>query len=91
MHRVHPLPEALMDYVWDYGSLARGDEEMYIRAIMVGVLPGVDNQLITNLVSGSQTCITFLSPLFTTSSTHPNICSRVNVPHFHALPASSYA
>ncbi|XP_033124618.1 uncharacterized protein LOC117122951 [Anneissia japonica] len=30
VYRVHPLPETMMDFVWDYGSLDKKDEEAYI-------------------------------------------------------------
>ena len=30
VYKVHPLPEAMMDFVWDYGSLEPGDEAKYI-------------------------------------------------------------
>ena len=33
LYRVHPLPETMMDYVWDYGSLEAKDEEEYIRCM----------------------------------------------------------
>ena len=31
VYRVHPLPEAMVDYVWDYGSLTSQDEKAYIQ------------------------------------------------------------
>ena len=31
VYRVHPLPEAMVDYVWDYGSLTPQDEKAYIH------------------------------------------------------------
>eukprot|EP00741_Cyanophora_paradoxa_P015457 tig00020892_g14920.t1 len=34
VYRVHPLPEKLADYVWDFGSLTRADEEQYIQAMV---------------------------------------------------------
>eukprot|EP00741_Cyanophora_paradoxa_P020194 tig00000219_g19493.t1 len=34
VYRVHPLPEKLADYVWDFGSLTRADEEQYICAMV---------------------------------------------------------
>ena len=30
VYRVHPLPEVIMDYVWDFGSLDARDEQSYI-------------------------------------------------------------
>lgn len=32
-YRVHPLPEAMLDYVWDFGLLSRHDEQAYIEAM----------------------------------------------------------
>ncbi|XP_022093803.1 uncharacterized protein LOC110980993 [Acanthaster planci] len=34
VYRVHPLPEALMDYVWDYGALNAKDEEAYTQRMV---------------------------------------------------------
>ena len=34
VYRVHPLPETMMDYVWDYGSLDKEDEKSYIRQML---------------------------------------------------------
>jgi hypothetical protein len=33
-YRVHPLPESMMDYIWDYGALRTQDETKYITTIM---------------------------------------------------------
>ncbi|KAL3853050.1 hypothetical protein ACJMK2_016633 [Sinanodonta woodiana] len=38
LYRVHPLPETMVDYVWDFGSLSRSDEKMYIEQIVCGKL-----------------------------------------------------
>ncbi len=35
VYRVHPLPETMIDYVWDYGALTANEEHLYIRS-MVG-------------------------------------------------------
>lgn len=34
VYRVHPLPEAMTDYVWDYGSLSNEDEKSYIANML---------------------------------------------------------
>ena len=34
VYRVHPLPEAMVDYVWDYGSLTPEDEKAYIQRMV---------------------------------------------------------
>eukprot|EP00741_Cyanophora_paradoxa_P003607 tig00000093_g3504.t1 len=36
VYRVHPLPERLADFVWDFGSLSREDETRYVRAMVLG-------------------------------------------------------
>ena len=33
-YRVHPLPENLMECIWDYGSLMKNDEILYINKMM---------------------------------------------------------
>ncbi|XP_067672826.1 uncharacterized protein [Haliotis asinina] len=34
VYRVNPLPESMIDYIWDYGSLSKTDEESYIRRMI---------------------------------------------------------
>ncbi|XP_033637454.1 uncharacterized protein LOC117298354 [Asterias rubens] len=36
VYRVNPLPEALMDYVWDYGALDAKDEKAYTERMIKG-------------------------------------------------------
>eukprot|EP00808_Paulinella_micropora_P029016 g81951.t1 len=36
VYRVHPLPETLLEYVWDYGSLSKMDERSYIAKLVRG-------------------------------------------------------
>lgn len=36
-YQVHPLPEAMLDYVWDFGLLSRHDEQAYIEAMVQGI------------------------------------------------------
>ncbi|XP_069124642.1 uncharacterized protein [Argopecten irradians] len=38
VYRVHPLPESLIDFVWDYGRLSDNDEQRYIRTMVGSVL-----------------------------------------------------
>jgi E3 ubiquitin-protein ligase RNF213 len=33
VYRVYPLPDTMMNYLWDFGSLAASDEEYYIKSI----------------------------------------------------------
>jgi hypothetical protein len=34
VYTVNPLPETILDYVWDYGSLSDDDERIYINTIL---------------------------------------------------------
>jgi hypothetical protein len=34
VYRVHPLPETLMEYIWDFGSLTESDELRYIASMV---------------------------------------------------------
>ena len=34
MYKVHPLPEAMFSFVWDYGSLPKQEEREYIQKIL---------------------------------------------------------
>ncbi|KAK3289270.1 hypothetical protein CYMTET_3293 [Cymbomonas tetramitiformis] len=36
VYRVTPLPEGMLDFVWDFGGLAREDERRYIAQILAG-------------------------------------------------------
>jgi hypothetical protein len=62
VYQVHPLPETMLDYVWDFGRLTDVDELSYIeQAINVDADPSVslnlkklDSALLVKLVSGSQ-------------------------------------
>ena len=53
VYRVHPLPEAMIDYVWDYGSLDPNDERDYIQR-MVRDLPKAYEKLLVDLLAASQ-------------------------------------
>ncbi|XP_038050831.1 uncharacterized protein LOC119723980 [Patiria miniata] len=56
VYRVHPLPEALMDYVWDYGALNAKDEEAYTHRMVKDI--GKDlAALFVDLLSMSQNFI----------------------------------
>lgn len=37
VYRVHPLPETMIDYVWDYGTLQEKDEKTYIERMIQGL------------------------------------------------------
>ena len=39
VYRVHPLPEAMFDYVWDFGFLKPEDEKSYIQRMVSQLIP----------------------------------------------------
>ena len=53
VYRVHPLPETMIDFVWDYGSLSKEDERAYIGRMVEGVT-GNPNNLLVDLLCTSQ-------------------------------------
>jgi hypothetical protein len=59
--RVHPLPESLVDYVWDYGALEAVEERLYIRSIVANsVAPNNHHYIVdmfADLIAESQECI----------------------------------
>ena len=52
VYRVHPLPEAMIDYVWDYGSLSLKDERNYIQRMVKGFPEKYE--VMVNLLAASQ-------------------------------------
>ena len=54
VYRVHPLPEVMLDYVWDFGSLDEKDELSYIQGMIEGLLDDDRGDLFANLLSHSQ-------------------------------------
>ena len=50
---VHPLPETMIDFVWDYGSLSKKDERAYICRMVEGIT-GNPNKLLVDLLCTSQ-------------------------------------
>ena len=56
VYRVLPLPERMVDYVWDFGSLSDSDEAVYIGRMIDGIF-GYSNHLhalLQDLLSNSQ-------------------------------------
>ena len=53
VYRVHPLPETMIDFVWDYGSLSENDERAYICRMVEGIT-GNPNNLLVDLLCTSQ-------------------------------------
>ena len=53
VYRVHPLPETMIDFVWDYGSLSKKDERAYIGRMVEGIT-GNPNHVLVDLLCTSQ-------------------------------------
>ncbi|XP_023932493.1 E3 ubiquitin-protein ligase rnf213-alpha-like [Lingula anatina] len=53
VYRVYPLPENMIDYVWDYGTLDPRDEEDYISR-MVGDINSTKQKKIVRVIVESQ-------------------------------------
>ena len=54
VYRVHPLPETMIDYVWDYGSVSPEDEKAYIARMVEGVFHDKHGNLLVEVLSFSQ-------------------------------------
>ena len=54
VYRVHPLPETMIDFVWDYGSLSKTDESAYISRMVEGLTGNVDSLLVDLLCTSQQ-------------------------------------
>lgn len=54
VYRVHPLPETMIDYVWDYGSVRPDDEKRYIARMVDGIFENRHRKLLADLLFASQ-------------------------------------
>lgn len=56
VYRVLPLPESMVDVVWDFGSLSDKDEEVYVGRMIDGIFPHRKDlhDLLKELLSKSQ-------------------------------------
>ena len=57
VYRVHPLPETMIDYVWDYGSLDASDEQAYIARMVEALFDNQYQSLLVSLLTTSQAFI----------------------------------
>ena len=57
VYRVHPLPETMIDYVWDYGSVSPEDERRYIARMVEGVFDNKHARLLVEVLFSSQRLI----------------------------------
>ena len=59
LYSVVPIPESMLEHVWDYGSLSEGNEKSYIKAVLNGCKNLTSKQTwfecIINAISTSQT------------------------------------
>ncbi|CAG8741966.1 13224_t:CDS:2, partial [Dentiscutata heterogama] len=65
VYQVHPLPNQILDYVWDYGILKPEDEREYIKIMVksqIGIYP-----VLVDLLSESQKFIRNVEELYTVS------------------------
>ncbi|CAJ0628335.1 12323_t:CDS:10 [Entrophospora sp. SA101] len=56
VYQVKPLPDQILDYVWDYGVLQPEDEKKYIHIMLQDQLPKelLNHQVLTELLFASQ-------------------------------------
>ena len=55
VYRVHPLPDSLIDYIWDYGRLSESEEKMYIENILSSMTGSLEfKRIAIDLASESQ-------------------------------------
>ncbi|EDQ86098.1 uncharacterized protein MONBRDRAFT_11221, partial [Monosiga brevicollis MX1] len=59
-YRVHPLPEAMLTYVWDFGALAEADEANYIERMLMQHVQLRDPGQLAALAHGLSRLHTFL-------------------------------
>ncbi|KAF0525877.1 e3 ubiquitin-protein ligase [Gigaspora margarita] len=53
-YQVHPLPDQILDYVWDYGVLKASDEKIYIDIMVKKFLQDLGTELFAELLVASQ-------------------------------------
>lgn len=54
MHAVKPLPESVIEYMWDFGALTENDSEKYVRAMLKQMNCEKNEELFVKLVCESQ-------------------------------------
>ena len=74
VYRVHRLPQAMLDYVWDYGQLAKRDEQSYIA-----------NMLSDSLLPQLEAVLVFASQEFIRREEEDCSVSLRDVRRFHKL------
>ncbi|CAG8729989.1 24066_t:CDS:10, partial [Dentiscutata erythropus] len=66
VYQVKPLPDQILDYVWDYGVLFPNDEKRYIQ-VMVQTRFGEGHELFTELLFTSQQFIRLIEENYSVS------------------------
>jgi len=51
VYRVHPLPETMLDYIWDYGSLSSMEERGYIRKMVTDLKAAQQSQELQDVLT----------------------------------------
>ncbi|CAG8501307.1 19531_t:CDS:10, partial [Dentiscutata erythropus] len=54
VYEVKPLPDQILDYVWDYGILQPDDEKQYIQIMVATQLKELNHPALADLLSASQ-------------------------------------
>ncbi|XP_013421468.1 uncharacterized protein LOC106181580 [Lingula anatina] len=54
VYRVYPLPENMIDYVWDYGTLEPKDENCYISRMVEDIKSAKQNQIVCVIVESQK-------------------------------------
>ena len=53
VYRVHPLPESIVDHVFDFGALSQATERLYIKSMIKRALSDyIDEEAMVEEVSG---------------------------------------
>ncbi|CAG8732687.1 37525_t:CDS:10, partial [Gigaspora margarita] len=66
VYQVKPLPDQILDYIWDYGVLSPNDEKKYIQ-VMVQTRFGEGHDLFTELLFSSQQFIRSIEEKYSVS------------------------
>ncbi len=67
VYTVHPLPDSLIDYVWDFGSLSEKEETLYIGNILLDISGDVIKEKSIEAVCQSQIFIRSTEDRFSVS------------------------
>ncbi|RHZ83844.1 hypothetical protein Glove_87g84 [Diversispora epigaea] len=67
VYQVKPLPDQILDYVWDYGILQKNDEKKYIQIMTHKELKELNHPVLTELLFGSQEFIRSIEEKYSVS------------------------